>query len=78
MELEALGDFEVIRNDRVAVILDEPIRKADGTEIWNFNCRVVGVTEEKVVLEGDYYYSSSQEPVMPDIVAGTMFMLYRQ
>ena len=78
VELEALGDFEVIRNDRVAVILDEPIRKADGTEIWNFNCRVVGVTEGKAVLAGDYYYSSSQEPVMPDIVAGTMFMLYRQ
>lgn len=78
VEIEALGDFEVIRNDRVAVILDEPIRKADGTEIWNFNCRVVRVTEGKAVLEGDYYYSSSQEPVMPDIVAGTMFMLYRQ
>lgn len=78
VELEALGDFEVIRNDRVAVILDEPIRKADGTEIWNFNCRVVGVTEGKAVLAGDYYYSSSQEPVMPDILAGTMFMLYRQ
>ena len=78
VELEALGDFELLRNDRVAVILDEPIRKADGTEIWNFNCRVEGVTEGKTVLEGDYYYSSSQEPVMPDILAGTMFMLYRQ
>lgn len=78
VEIEALGDFEVIRNDRVAVILDEPIWKADGTEIWNFNCQVVGVTEGKAVLAGDYYYSSSQEPVMPDIVAGTMFMLYRQ
>lgn len=78
VELEALGDFEVIRNDRVAVILDEPIRKADGTEIWNFNCQTVSVTEGKAVLAGDYYYSSSQEPVMPDIVAGTMFMLYRQ
>ena len=78
VSLEVLGDFEVAQYDRVVVRLDEPIVRLDGVEVWNFNCQVVGVTEGKVVLEGSYYYSSLQEPVMPDILAGTMFMLYRQ
>lgn len=78
VSLEVLGNFEVAQYDRVVVRLDEPIVRLDGVEVWNFNCQVVGVTEGKVVLEGSYYYSSLQEPVMPDILAGTMFMLYRQ